>query len=178
MVSSAAPWRRRMTMAEHASHLNGDQYVGQSVRAVEAERYVTGRAQYVDDINLPDMLHAAFLRSPHAHANLGAVDASAARARPDVVAVLTGTEAQARTARLHTPLNVPGYRDCGAWCLAVDKVRFVGDPIAIVAGDSRYAAEDAAESIAVEFDLLPAVVDPEKALLPDAALLYAELGEN
>jgi aerobic carbon-monoxide dehydrogenase large subunit len=165
-------------MVAHAPHPNGNGYVGQPVRAVEAERYITGRAQYVDDILLPDMLHAAFLRSPHAHATLRAVDASLAQARPDVAAVLTGAEAAARTTRLNTPLNVPGYRDCGAWCLAVDKVRFVGEPIAIVAADSRYAAEDAAEAIVVEYDVLPAVTDPEGALLPDAPLLYPELGEN
>jgi aerobic carbon-monoxide dehydrogenase large subunit len=165
-------------MVEHDPHANGNGYVGQPVRAVEAERYITGNAQYVDDIQLPDMLHVAFLRSPHAHANLRGVDTSAAQARPDVAAVLTGADATAHTARLATPLNVPGYRDCGAWCLAVDKVRFVGEPIAIVAASSRYAAEDAAEAIVVDYDPLPAVVDPETALSPDAALLYPELGEN
>jgi carbon-monoxide dehydrogenase large subunit len=165
-------------MAEHAPHSNGEQYVGAPVRAVELVRYVTGRGQYVDDLALPGLVHAAFLRSPHAHANLGAVDASAARVRPGVLSVLTGAEARERSTRLYTPLQVPGYRDCGAYCLAVDKVRFVGEPIAIVAADSRYAAEDAAESVAVSYDVLPAIADAESALAPGAALLYPDLGEN
>ncbi len=165
-------------MAEHANPPDGEQYVGKPIRAVESVRYITGRGQYVDDLALPGMLHAAFLRSPHAHASLNAVDASAARERPDVAAVLTGAEAQQRATRLYTPLNVPGYRDCGGYCLAVDKVRYVGEPIALVAAESRYAAEDAAEAIVVDYHVLPPVTDPEAALEPGAPLLYPELGDN
>src|SRR5581483_3392659 len=175
---AAIPRQERLPMAEHANPPDGEQYVGKPIRAVESVRYITGRGQYVDDLALPGMLHAAFLRSPHAHASLNAVDASAARERPDVAAVLTGAEAQQRATRLYTPLNVPGYRDCGGYCLAVDKVRYVGEPIALVAAESRYAAEDAAEAIVVDYHVLPPVTDPEAALEPGAPLLYPELGDN
>ncbi len=165
-------------MSEQSPASAKPRYVGAPVRAVELVRFLTGRARYVDDLVLPGMLHAAFLRSPHAHAHLGTVDVSAAQARPGVTAVLTGREARERAGRLSAPLQVPGYRDCGPYCLAVDKVRFVGEPIAVVAADSRYAAEDATEAIEVQYDVLPAVVDPRAALAADAPLLYPELGDN
>ena len=152
--------------------------IGAPLRTVEAGRFLTGRGQYVDDLVLPGMLHAAFVRSPHAHARLGTIDIAAARARPGVAAVLTGAEARERASRLHTPLNVPHYRDVGAHALAWDKVRFAGEPVAVVAAESRYLAEDACEAIVVHYEPLPAVVDPAAALAPGAPLLYEELGEN
>ncbi len=165
-------------MAEADGGQGGKRYVGAPVRAVECARYLTGSAQYVDDLILPGMMHAAFLRSPHAHARLGPVDISAARARPGVAAVLTGADAGDRANRLRAPLQVPGYRDCGPHCLAIDKVRYAGEPIVVVAADTRYAAEDAAEAIAVSYAVLPAVVDPEAALASDAPLLYPDHGDN
>jgi carbon-monoxide dehydrogenase large subunit len=165
-------------MGEPVSPHSRSRYIGAPVRAVEATRYLTGRGQYVDDLVLPGMLYAAFLRSPHAHAGLGPIEVAAARAAPGVAAVLTGAEARARASRLRTPLNVPGYRDCGAYCLAVDKVRYVGEPVAVVAAESRYLAEDAVERIEVSYAPLPAVVDAEAAIAPNAPLLYPELGEN
>ena len=165
-------------MSEPVSPRSSSRYIGAPVRTVEATRYLTGRGQYVDDLVLPGMLYAAFLRSPHAHAGLGPIEVAAARAAPGVAAVLTGAEARARASRLRTPLSVPGYRDCGAYCLAVDKVRYVGEPVAVVAAESRYLAEDAVERIEVSFAPLPAVVDAEAAIAPNAPLLYPELGEN
>ena len=152
--------------------------IGAPLPTVEARRFLAGRGQYVDDLVLPGMLHAAFVRSPHAHARLGTIDIAAARARPGVAAVLTGAEARERANRLHTPLNVPHYRDVGAHALAWGKVRFAGEPVAVVAAESRYLAEDACEAIVVHYEPLPAVVDPAAALAPGAPLLYEELGEN
>src|SRR6266851_1262742 len=113
--------------------------IGTSIQRVEDNRILTGRGRYVDDVNLPGMLHAAFLRSPHPHARINNVDVSAARAMPGVVAVLTGADMQ----RLTNPASVqtlPGFRSPHFLSLATDTVRFVGDPVALIVAESRYLA--------------------------------------
>jgi CO/xanthine dehydrogenase Mo-binding subunit len=119
------------------------------------------------------MLHCAMLRSPYAHARIKGVDTSEAEKLPGVVAVITGVDAQ-RWSRPATGVP-PGW--CGH-CLATDRVRFVGEPVAAVAATSRYIAEDALELIEVDYEPLPAVVDPVKAMASDSSLLFEEHGTN
>ncbi|MBI4246018.1 MAG: molybdopterin-dependent oxidoreductase, partial [Candidatus Rokubacteria bacterium] len=151
-------------------------WVGAALPRKEDARLVTGRGGYVDDLSRPGLVHAAMLRSPHPHARIVSVDTGAASSAPGVFAVLTGAEA-ARTSGPIRPL-IPTPVPIRDYCLAVDRVRFVGEPVAAVAAVDRATAEDALERIAVEYDPLDAVVDPEVALKPGAPLLDPELGTN
>ncbi len=158
-----------------------ERYTGASVKRSEDPRILTGAGRYVDDIKLPGMLHAAFVRSPMAHARVLSVDISAARALPGVVAVLTGAELEemtvpgpdALTTLLGATGPVPEYT-----LLATDKVRFVGDPVAVVIAESRYVAEDGCELVEVEYDELPPVANAAFALDPASPPLFANLGDN
>jgi 2-furoyl-CoA dehydrogenase large subunit len=154
----------------------GAGWVGRPVPLKEDARLVAGRGRFVDDLGRPRMLHAAMLRSPHAHARIVSIDTREAEALPGVFAVLTGPEAAARSGPIRplipTTAAVPDY------CLAVDRSRYVGEPVAAVAAVDRATAEDALERIRVEYEPLPAVVDPEAAIGPDAPLLYPQLGTN
>jgi carbon-monoxide dehydrogenase large subunit len=158
-----------------------ERYTGASIKRSEDPRILTGTGRYVDDIKLPGMLHAAFVRSPMAHARVLSVDVSAARALPGVVAVLTGTELEAITVPgpdALTALIGGGGPTPEFTLLATDKVRFVGDPVAIVVAESRYLAEDGCELVDVEYDELPAVVNAAFALDPESPPLFANLGDN
>ncbi|HEX3177814.1 MAG TPA: xanthine dehydrogenase family protein molybdopterin-binding subunit [Methylomirabilota bacterium] len=151
-------------------------WVGAPLPRKEDARLLGGRGLYVDDVARPGLLHAAMLRSPHAHARIVAIDAAAAARRPGVHAVLTGADAAAVSRPIRplipTPVPLPD------WCLAVDRVRYAGEAVAAVAAVDRATAEDALEQIRVEYEPLPAVVDPEAALRADSPLLYPELGTN
>jgi carbon-monoxide dehydrogenase large subunit len=154
-------------------------YVGTSMPRVEDARFLTGNGTYVDDVQLSGTVHCAFVRSPHAHARVLSVDATAARALDGVVAVLTGEDV-ADLAPITTtiPTRPEEVKVATRALLARDKVRHVGDPVAVVVASSRYIAEDAAELVVVEYEPLPAVVDAEAALAPDAPVLHEELGDN
>jgi len=158
-----------------------ERYTGASIRRSEDPRILTGAGRYVDDIKLPGMLHAAFVRSPLAHGRVLSVDVSAARELPGVVAVITGAELEAMT--------VPGPDALMAlmsWAgptpqfslLATDKVRFAGDPVAVVVAESRYLAEDGCELVEVEYDELPPVTNASFALDPSSPPLFENLGDN
>jgi aerobic carbon-monoxide dehydrogenase large subunit len=153
-------------------------FVGAKVERVEDGRILTGRGRYIDDIQLPRMLHAAFVRSPFAHARITSIDATAARTAPGVVAVYTGAEMAAMTAPLPPGVPMPDM----AWpvfhALATDRVRFVGDPVALVVADSRYIAEDACELVEVEYDPLPAVADATMALDPSTVAVFDDVPGN
>jgi aerobic carbon-monoxide dehydrogenase large subunit len=137
-----------------------ERYVGRSVERVEDERFVRGRGRYVDDIDLPGQLHAAFVRSVHANARLRSIDASAARTAPGVHLVLTGGDLGDLNAPLPAFVPDANMRNPRTQLpLAVDRVRYVGEAIAIVVADDRYLAEDAAALIEVDYEPLPAVVD-------------------
>jgi len=151
-------------------------WIGQPMPRREDDRLTSGAGQYVDDIQRPGMLHAAFLRSPYAHARIKSIDVSAARALPGVHAVVTGEDAHARTKPMGT--LVPTPRQITHYCLAVGKVRFMGEPVAAVAAESRAIAEDALERIAVEYEPLPVSADADSAMRPDAERLYDELDSN
>jgi aerobic carbon-monoxide dehydrogenase large subunit len=158
-----------------------ERYIGASIKRSEDPRILTGAGRYVDDVKLPGMLHAAFVRSPMAHARVLSVDVSAARALPGVVAVLTGADLEAMTVPGPDPLLA---FFSGPWptpefsLLATDKVRFVGDPVAVVVAKSRYLAEDGCELVEVEYDDLPPVVNAAFALDPGSPPLFANLGDN
>jgi CO/xanthine dehydrogenase Mo-binding subunit len=126
----------------------GGGWVGQPVPLKEDARLVAGRGRFVDDLGRPRMLHAAMLRSPHAHARIVAIDTREAEALPGVLAVLTGAEAAARSGPIR-PL-IPTTAAVPDHCLAVDRARYVGEPVAAVAAVDRATAEDARERIPVE----------------------------
>ena len=159
------------TIAELPS--SAPRFIGRPVARVEDPSLLTGRAEFIDNLSLPRMLHCAILRSPHAHARILAVDTAAAERLPGVVAVVTGEDAKRWTQP--TPTVPPGW---GAHCLATDKVRFVGEPVVAVAAVSRYVAEDALELVGVEYEPLPPVVDAAKALAPGGPLVFDEHGSN
>lgn len=137
-----------------------------------------GGGGYVGDLALPGMLHMAVLRSPHAHARLLAVEAGAALSLPGVSAVFTGGEVRTVTQPFSPLLALSGQKDPAVWALACDRVRYVGDPVVVIAGADRYLAEDALDLVRVAYDPLPPVVDVEAALAPDAELLYDDWGDN
>ena len=158
-----------------------ERYTGASIKRSEDPRILTGAGRYVDDIKLPGMLHAAFVRSPMAHALVLSVDVSAARELPGVVAVLTGADLETITVPGQDPLMA--FLSSGGpapefTLLATDKVRFMGDPVAIVIAESRYLAEDGCELVEVEYDDLPPVTNSAFALDPSSPPLFANLGNN
>ncbi len=159
------------------------QYFGERIKRNEDPRLLTGEALFVDDVNLPGMLHVAFLRSPFAHARLTAIDASPARQRAGVVAVYAAVDLGDywRTGPLLvSPPPIPGIRfnERTQPILAREKVRHLGEPIAAVVADSRYLAEDALADIRVDYEPLPAVVELEAALTPGSQTVHADLDSN
>src|SRR5436309_566879 len=158
-------------------------YMGARVRRNEDARLLTGRALFVDDVHLDGMLHVAFLRSDYAHALLRSVDVAAARRRPGVVAAYTAADLGdywRPGPLLVPPPPIPGlvFHARTQVPLARDRVRHVGEPIAMVVAESRYVAEDALEDIVVDAEPLPVVVDLEAALAPGAPLVHDDLGSN
>ena len=153
-------------------------YVGSRVARVEDDRLLAGAARFVDDVSVPGMLHAAFLRSPYPHAVIGSVDTGAARALPGVHLVLTGEDMRTRTYACFGALNLPGLYNPSFYSLATDRVRHVGDPVAVVVADSRRLAEDACELIEVDYRPLPPIATVEQALDSRRALVWPKAGSN
>jgi carbon-monoxide dehydrogenase large subunit len=153
-------------------------YIGAPIRRREDLRLLTGRATFTDDIKLPHMLHAVFLRSPHAHARLKSIDATRALALPGVVAVLTFQDIAAFAKPIPIRLYpLPGLERFLQYPLARDTVRYVGDPIAVVVAESRYIAEDALDAMDVTYEPLPAVTDVHEALRHQV-VIHEETGTN
>ncbi|GAA4550706.1 xanthine dehydrogenase family protein molybdopterin-binding subunit [Pseudonocardia xishanensis] len=155
------------------------QYIGARVLRTEDPTFLTGQARYTDDITLPGMAEAAFLRSPHAHARIVNIDTSEAEKIDGVLGVFTGRDLNEVVGKFTA--GVPGRTDVNPQELQMipaDKARFVGDLVAVVVATSRYIAEDAVDLIDVEWEVLPHVIDPEAALEPDAPVLHEELGHN
>src|SRR3989442_173967 len=138
-------------------------YVGAALSPREARKLVLGRGSSVGDLTAPAMLHAAFVRSPYAHARLRRVDIDAARRAPGIAAVLTGNDLACMTASLRIAPPIEGLLPMEMPTLPTDKVRFVGDLVACLIGDDRYQVEDACALVDVAYEPLPAVVDPEHA---------------
>ena len=153
-------------------------WVGQSLRRREDPELLTGKARYIADLTQPGMLHAAFLRSPHAHARIGLIDASAARRLAGVHAVLTGADLPPELGPMPSMLVFDDHRLTPTWALARERVRYVGEPVAVVAAESPYVAEDALELIDVDWEPVPAVADIDAALAPDAPRLYDDWPDN
>lgn len=152
-----------------------DSLIGRTVERVEDAGLLTGRGRYIDDLPVRrDTAHMAILRSPHGHAEITAIDTTTARALPGVLAVITG-DAVARLTRSMT-VGVKANVEC--WPIARDRVRYVGEPVALVVAENRYVAEDALDLIEVGYQTLSAVVDPERALAEDAPVLRSALGTN
>ena len=153
-----------MSVTDQAPASGG--HVGRSLRRKEDPRLITGRARYIDDLALPSMLWAAFVRSPEANAKIVSIDTSAASARPGVHAVFTGNDLSDLEGPLPMAWVPPGVevKNPDHWPLARESVKHIGDPVAVVIGEDRYAVVDAAEDVSVEYEPLPVVTDPEAAL--------------
>ena len=155
--------------------------IGKSVPRLEDPALLRGRGRFVDDIDLPGQLEAAFVRSPHGHAAIRAIDTAAARALPGVHAVLTLDELRPHlhADRLAVGLPSPSYRQTrDRPALADREVVHVGEPVAIVVADTRYLAEDAAALVMVDYEPLPAVADCRAALAPDAPPVHRDAANN
>jgi len=153
---------------------------GSGIRRREDPRLITGTARYTDDITLPGMVHAAILRSPHAHARIRRIDTARATGAAGVVAVFTGRDIEGHLKPIpclwlvpNTDLKIGEY-----WPLAKDVVRYVGDPVAVVVAETSYQAHDALDLIDVDYEPLPAVVDPEKASRPGTPPIHAAIADN
>ena len=152
--------------------------IGTSVLRKEDHRLLTGRGTYAADFRLPGMLHGAVLRSPHAHARLGAVRTAAALNLPGVVAVVTAVDL-GNIGRIPVRLGPrPSIVACLQPPLAREKVCYVGEPVAFVVAESRYVAEDALEALDVEYEPLPAVADARRSVEPGAPVLHEAIGGN
>jgi 2-furoyl-CoA dehydrogenase large subunit len=150
-------------------------WIGRSIERVEDAALLTGGGRYIDDLPVRrGTLHAAILRSPHPHAKILAIRAAAAAAARGVGAVVTGADVVANGASLVVGVKAP--IEC--WPIAVDRVRYVGEPVAVVLAESRYLAEDALELIEVEYEPLTAVVETLAAIKPGAPVLHEGLGSN
>ena len=153
---------------------------GSGIRRREDPRLITGAATYTDDVTLPGTVHAAILRSPHAHARIGRIDTSAAAAAPGVLAVYTGRDTEGALNPLPCAW-IPPDSDVKAVAhpaIASEVVRYQGDAVAVVVAESRYQAEDALELIAVDYEPLPAVVNPERAMDAGAPQLHEDAPNN
>src|SRR5579871_3185407 len=154
--------------------------IGTPVKRREDPRLITGQASYVDDVKLHGMLYMSVLRSPYGHARINSINTDAARQHPGVMAVYTAADLKGVVGpvAVAVPLGkiTEGMGVRGP--LAEGKVRFYGDPVAVVIADSRYGARDARDLIEVDYEPLPVAMDVEKAAQPDAPLLYEEFGTN
>jgi aerobic carbon-monoxide dehydrogenase large subunit len=154
-------------------------YIGRSVPRPNAQRLLQGRGVFVDDIRLPRLVHAAFLRSPYAHARIKRIDAATASRRSGVVRIVTAAD----LAGLYTPwvgilTHMKGMKSAPQHPLARDIACWQGEPVAAVVADSRAAAEDALAEIEIDWEELPPVISAEAALAPGAAPIHGELGDN
>ncbi|MEA2312157.1 MAG: aerobic carbon-monoxide dehydrogenase large subunit [Solirubrobacteraceae bacterium] len=165
-----------MTVVEEPA---AGKWVGQSLRRKEDPRMITGRGRYVDDMVVPGMLFAAFVRSTEAHAKIVSIDAEGAKALPGIHGVFTGEDLELGSG-LPMAWVPPGVeiKTPEHWPLAKGEVKYVGQGVAVVVGEDKYAVVDAAEQVLVEYDPLPVVVDPEKALADDSVLVHPEFGTN
>ena len=163
-------------------------FIGRSVKPDKSSRFITGNGMYVSDIRLPNMLHAALLRSMHAHARIRAVDVKEALRLDGVVGVWTGREIEGRISPFPESFEIhparwlegvkPVLQGPRPTALAQEKVHYVGEPVAIIVAEDRPKAEDAIDAIVVEYEGLPVVVDPEESLQPRATLVHEGSNNN
>lgn len=159
---------------------NSADWLGARLARKEDLRLITGQGRYLADMVLPGMLHAVFVRSEYAHARITGIDTSEAAAMPGVVAIFTGVDFKDTVKPMPQPVVKPNLpaRYPTFWPLAIEKVKFHGEPVALVIARDKYVAEDAAECVYVDYEELPVVRDPEQALGPDSPLVHEEDGSN
>src|SRR6476620_4021837 len=154
-------------------------YIGKVVPRPNLDRLMQGRGLYVSDMELPRMAHVVFLRSPHAHAKITAIDAAEARRMPDVIAVVTGIElAAVITPWVGVLSHLKGLKSAPQHAIAIDRVCWQGEAVAAVVATNRAVAEDAAEIVRIEYEQLEAVTDMRTALDPETPVIHPSLGDN
>jgi carbon-monoxide dehydrogenase large subunit len=151
--------------------------VGKRIRRREDPRLITGTATYVDDIKMPGMYYAAILRSPHAAANIRSMNIKPAQATKGVLTVFTGKDTE-KAGTVPCAASLPGLRVPHHTVLATDRVYYVGHAVAVVVATDRYIARDAADAIEIDYEVKPAVADPEKALAPGAPAVHPQWPDN
>ncbi len=155
--------------------LGNETLVGRSVQRTEDATLLTGRGRFIDDLAVsPGTLHLAFVRSPHGHADIRSIDVAAARAVPGVTTVVTGADVR----RLTRSMTVGVKAEVECWPMAVDRARYVGEPVAMVVARDRATAEDGADLVSVDYAPRAAVIDPNATLADDAPVLHDSLGTN
>src|SRR6202166_1584348 len=154
-------------------------YIGRAVPRPNLARLTQGRGQYVSDVTLPRMAHVAFVRSPYAHARIRAIDTAAAKQGPGVVAVVTGAElAEIITPWVGVLTHLKGIKSAPQHAIAVERACWQGEAVCAVVAKTRAQAEDASERVAIDYEDLPPVTDPETALDPATPVIHASLGDN
>jgi carbon-monoxide dehydrogenase large subunit len=153
--------------------------IGARIPRRELKRLVSGHGRYIDDIKLPRMLHACFVRSPHPHAKIISMDIKAAKRAQGVAAVLTAADINPRCEPfVGVALHRPGHRSAPQSLLAGDRAVWQGQPVAVIVADSRAEAEDAAELVSIEWEPLPVVGDQIQAIAPETLPIHPELPDN
>src|SRR6266496_1612144 len=152
--------------------------MGSRTKRTEDPRLITGSSTYVDDIKLAGMLYVTFVRSVHANANIVSVNTEAAKASAGVVEVFTGKDVSSHIGSVPCAAAIPGLKVPFQPALAVDAVRLVGEPVAAIVSSDRYTGRDAADLVEIEYEPLPAVVDPEAAMKPDSPKVHPQFKDN
>ena len=153
--------------------------IGARIPRRELKRLLSGHGRYIDDIKVPRMLHACFVRSPHPHARIVSIDSTAARQAPGVAAIFAAADINPKCEPfVGVALHRPGHRSAPQFLLAAERAVWQGQPTVVVIAESRAEAEDAAELVTIEWQPLPAVADQIQALAPDAPVIHPELGDN
>ena len=152
--------------------------IGARMKRTEDPRLITGKSTYVDDLKLPGMLYVTIVRSIHAHARIASIDVAAARSAPGVVEVLTGKDVSHRIGSVPCAAAMPGLKVPFQPALAVDAVRYVGEPVVAIVSDDRYTGRDAADLVAIDYDPLPAVVDAENGLEKGSPKVHPQFEDN
>jgi len=167
-------------MSGHQDAETREGWFGAKFSRKEDHRLITGRGHYIADMQMPGMLHLVFKRSDRAHAKITSIDTASAKSLPGVVAVLTGEDIKDKITPMPVNVVLPQLpaKFPQHWPLAVNKVRFHGDAVAVVVARDKYVAEDAADLIEVEYEDLPYVGDPEKALEPGAPIVHEGWDDN
>ena len=155
-------------------------YIGKSISRDGAKRAVAGRSRYTDDITIPRMLHAAFVRSPYAHAKILAVNVDEAKRQPEVALVMTGAEIRELCTGpwIGTLTSFEGMKSAPQYPMAIERACWQGEPVVMIVASSRAVAEDATEVVAIEYEELPVTADKETALEPNTPVVHPDLGDN
>jgi carbon-monoxide dehydrogenase large subunit len=153
-------------------------YFGRAMKRVEDPRLLKGVATYVDDLQLAGVVHAEFVRSPHANANIKSINTDAAKKLPGVIGVFTGADINDKAGTIPCATPLPGGKSPAHTVLAGARAYFVGHPVAVIVAKTRAIARDALELVEVDYEPLPAVTDPEKALEKDSPFTHPDLGTN